>query len=105
MTANTRQNHVIPDIIARIGGDEFLVLMYGAPREIANGTANAIRDEVKALGQSSKPLKSSVSIGVGSVNIDLSLRETVDLADHALLQAKKKGKNVVVHFDDISNQA
>lgn len=102
MTTSTRQNHAMPDTVARIGGDEFLILMYGAPRDRADDTANAIRDEVKDLSLFDKRLRSSVSIGVGAVNLAHSLKRTIDTADQALLQAKKNGKNVVVHFDDIS---
>jgi len=102
MTSNTRQKHVVPDVISRIGGDEFLILMYGAPRNVAEHTANAIRNEVKDLALYDPALKSSVSIGIGAVNVDLSLKDTVDLADRALLQAKKFGKDIVVHFDDLT---
>ena len=83
------------DIVGRIGGDEFFILMKSLPDvSIAEIKAQSVLDSVKELTASYDSIPLSVSIGVslypysGNNINDLYLS-----ADTALYQAKNAGKN------------
>ena len=90
------------DIIARIGGDEFMVLMRGiSDRSLVESRCNQlIRALHSAFRNPHYELPLSCSIGValapehGSVYVDL-----FKYADQALYQAKDRGKNTFVFYD------
>jgi len=82
------------DIVARYGGDEFIVLQPEAGVDAARATAERIR--VAAASQSGD-LATSVSIGVASFPANARDAHALFRAvDGALLEAKNKGKNAVV---------
>ncbi len=89
------------DLVARVGGQEFIALMPHANVQQATQTAERIREAVQALGirheNSSASRFMTVSIGVSCVRADFSLRDAVLLsaADQALQQAKREGRNRV----------
>jgi diguanylate cyclase (GGDEF)-like protein len=82
------------DLSYRIGGDEFAVLM---PRTSAEGARSRGRRLSRVLRESN----TAVSVGIAELlpgaTADLLRRET----DAALYEAKRRGGNGVVHFDDI----
>lgn len=93
------------DVVGRIGGDEFLVLL--ANTRLAEGMliAEQIRD---AVGRTPLPLSGeelpntlSVSVGVGSIEPGMnSLREVISLTESAVLASKEGGKNCVTAGTD-----
>jgi two-component system cell cycle response regulator len=92
--ARTIRAHVrATDIVARYGGDEFVVLQPEAGLEAARATAERIR---KAASVQQEGIATSVSIGVAAFpnvrEADALFRE----ADRALSVAKQQGKNTVV---------
>ncbi|MDH3510565.1 MAG: diguanylate cyclase [Gammaproteobacteria bacterium] len=88
------------DIVCRHGGEEFTVILPGAPLEAtirrANGIVDAIR-EVVVHSNDGKPLGSlTVSIGVSAFPDHGETRETlVEAADNALYEAKHAGRDGV----------
>ena len=88
------------DIVCRYGGEEFTVILPGAPLEAtirrANGIVDAIR-EVVVHSNDGKPLSSlTVSIGVSAFPDHGETRETlVEAADNALYEAKHAGRDGV----------
>jgi diguanylate cyclase (GGDEF)-like protein len=88
------------DPLARVGGDEFLVLLPGARHADALRVANRIRD---AVGGSSIPIpfresEVALTVSVGVAQIPRHARDADDIvgrADARLRQSKLAGKNTV----------
>jgi|GEM_PF-1079630 len=87
------------DVACRYGGEEFLLLMPDASREIATRRAEEVRVAIKALrleweGAPLGPL--TVSAGVAAFPVDGSDADTlVQRADQALYRAKELGRDRV----------
>lgn len=92
-------------IVARIGGDEFVVLLPNTPHDAAMLIADSIRREVELLRLEEVPTGVSISMGV-SVRLagKLLLLELLHDADQALYRAKSRGRNVA-ESSVISNQS
>lgn len=84
------------DIVARFGGEEFVLLMSNINKIDASKIAEIIRTSIQ--NTSMEKVNITVSIGIASVNKDN--REGFDSlfsrADAALLDAKRSGRNKVV---------
>ncbi|MFN3885458.1 MAG: diguanylate cyclase [Aquabacterium sp.] len=88
------------DTLARMGGEEFVVLLPNANVAQAGALAERIRRAVSEarLMVDGKPLRVSVSIGVAQFDWrELSLTRWLARADAALYRAKDQGRNRVVH--------
>jgi diguanylate cyclase (GGDEF)-like protein/PAS domain S-box-containing protein len=88
------------DLAGRYGGDEFLVVLVGAPLTEGVRVAERVRAQVAALYEGRRPAV-TVSIGVATFPADAeSKNELLDKADWALYEAKRSGRNRVVAFSD-----
>lgn len=89
------------DTVARWGGEEIVASLLGANKEDAKLKAEEIRLAISLLQFNGHPnLSVSVSIGVATATKDEKLEDLVRRADTALYQAKKEGRNMVVHITD-----
>ncbi|KGA93740.1 diguanylate cyclase/phosphodiesterase (GGDEF & EAL domains) with PAS/PAC sensor(s) [Leptospirillum ferriphilum] len=87
------------DILCRFGGDEFSVILPGEDTEIVRKKAEDIRDAVRSplYAEDRTPVSSSVSIGVATwPHHGRESRDIFRVADHAMYQAKKGGKDAVI---------
>jgi diguanylate cyclase (GGDEF)-like protein len=88
------------DMVARLGGEEFLVGVVGPTPGLAEALAERLRAAVAALpfeGRDGQPWPCSVSIGVSPPFVLASEWESaLRLADDALYAAKAAGRNRVV---------
>jgi diguanylate cyclase (GGDEF)-like protein/PAS domain S-box-containing protein len=82
------------DVLARIGGDEFAVLLPEATQEQADVVAAALVEAVRELGKSSQP-RVTVSLGVFSFDREHGLTEHSAMvgADLAMYAAKHAGRD------------
>ena len=82
------------DVCARYGGEEFVIVMPSTSALVARQVAERIRARVeRGFAHQSPPV--TVSIGVGLLGSATTADELVDVADRALISAKKAGKNLV----------
>lgn len=84
------------DIIARFGGDEFVVVLPETPSNGAIGVAERIRKAVESspLTTRDKKVAVTVSIGIaGYPNQGHDLDTVLERADHAMYASKSGGKN------------
>jgi diguanylate cyclase (GGDEF)-like protein/PAS domain S-box-containing protein len=87
------------DLLARLGGEEFGVLLPAtaerAAQEIAERIRHAIADtEVRSLDGT--PLALTASIGLAVVGGDESIHDALRRADQAMYRAKRNGRNRLV---------
>jgi diguanylate cyclase (GGDEF)-like protein/PAS domain S-box-containing protein len=84
------------DLLGRVGGEEFAVLLSGAGREAATTRAEALRLAVADLRIEVAPrTTAAVTISVGVAAHGAELLETLRRADVALYRAKGDGRNRV----------
>ena len=86
------------DVPARIGGEEFAVLLRNPGPDVAVEIGERVRQAVRDLDLQPVGVPGvSVSVGVANANsADESIRELLDRADQALLRAKRAGRNRVI---------
>lgn len=91
------------DIIGRIGGDEFIILMCNMNSEdIVYKKAKLVCEEVRSLyGKEDGMEKMSVSMGVAiSKNAITLYKDLFKKADMALYETKQRGKNGFTVYDE-----
>lgn len=84
------------DVIARFGGDEFVVVLPETPANGAVGVAERIRKSIESspLTTRDKKIATTVSIGIaGYPNQGHDLETVLERADHAMYASKNGGKN------------
>jgi diguanylate cyclase (GGDEF)-like protein len=87
------------DSVARMGGDEFCVLLPESTLEEAVMVAERLREEISDLviRYRGETVQTRASLGVASSDISgLHWQNLVDDSDAALYQAKRHGKNKVI---------
>jgi len=90
------------DVVARCGGEEFVVLLSGTAPDEAVAVADKLREAVKGTvfrpASDGKPVgRTSVSIGIAGYPSDSKTNQgLMSLADQALYLAKEAGRDLVV---------
>ncbi len=95
------------DLVARLGGEEFAVILPDTNITDAKNLAERIRkhvDDISVTGDAGEIVKWTISLGVSSLPESRSSRYTTEIvmemfikkADNALYEAKRKGRNQTV---------
>ncbi|WP_252970695.1 GGDEF domain-containing protein [Aliarcobacter cryaerophilus] len=85
------------DTFARIGGEEFLILLPNTNIEAAFYIAQRIRQNIEKHKFIDIP-KLTISLGVAEANEPILSTELLKKVDLALYKAKKEGRNKVIAF-------
>jgi diguanylate cyclase (GGDEF)-like protein len=86
------------DLVARIGGDEFVLIFPGMSAQATAEICDRLCRDIAALdfGVAQSSLKITMSIGVSDCQTASSLERLIADADRALYEAKNSGRNRVV---------
>lgn len=95
-----RENSRDADLVARIGGEEFAIILFGCDSNHAKKIAEKIRTTIEAYqfkDLNEENFHVTISIGIVTCyNGRQKINELRELADEALYQAKYSGRNKVV---------
>ena len=87
------------DTLARIGGEEFAILLPQTSYSDAFNVANNLRKKVEQsrlkVKTQDKPVSLTISAGVSTYQLGEAIEDIMDRADQALYQAKNSGRNKV----------
>lgn len=92
------------DIVARWGGEEFIVFLKFTGLEAAKIVAEKVREAVEKdnIAFNGVTIGVTVSVGVDCFNhFDKDYKDTIERADKALYRSKKTGKNKVTAYTEI----
>ncbi|WP_163937877.1 GGDEF domain-containing protein [Paraferrimonas sp. SM1919] len=84
------------DIAARLGGEEFAILLPDANRSSANYFARRFHKHLEKLVFCNKNQEFNITVSIGIAQLDGSINninDWIELADKALYQAKANGRN------------
>lgn len=85
------------DVVSRLGGDEFMVLIRDVDAHtcftIAKRISSAVREDPVLTRQASVPVTVSIGIAVRDHAGDLTTESLLEKADRALLRSKAQGKS------------
>ena len=84
------------DIVARMGGEEFALVLPGTTLEVATSIARALCDriETRSITAAGETLEMTASFGVSTLSgKDTCLTDAIVRADRALYRSKRAGRN------------
>jgi diguanylate cyclase (GGDEF)-like protein len=88
------------DVLARFGGEEFIIMLPQTDKNGAYVLAERMRQETEALSvdesKKAQDVKFTASFGVTTCTSNNSIEQNIHLVDEALYSAKESGKNRVI---------
>lgn len=90
------------DAVFRYGGEEFLFCLPNISIEGAAAAMERARRDIEAAEIELKtgvPVRVTASFGVAQLCLELSIEQSIELADRALFCAKARGRNNVCRWD------
>jgi diguanylate cyclase (GGDEF)-like protein len=94
-----RNGHRATDVVARIGGEEFAIILPETDIDGALNYAEKLRISVAAISVLQRSI--TISLGIAQLNKDIDRPETlIHRADQALYEAKKAGRNRICIYTE-----
>lgn len=86
------------DLVARIGGEEFVIVLRDCDADKAYALAERMRNNIETMHFEGLPAERPVtcSFGVAELQVDEPLWSVIDRADQSLYAAKRAGRNCTV---------
>ncbi len=92
------------DVVGRFGGDEFIIVIFGASKKEAKIVAERLRKKIKEnifLKEEGYNVKLTASFGIASFPEDATnVDELINKADKAMYKVKKAGKDGVQCYEE-----
>ncbi|MFW4355904.1 EAL domain-containing protein [Gordonibacter sp. KGMB07426] len=96
-----RTNFREGDVVGRVGGDEFVLLLKNIDPEVALRKLQRVRTQIAAVPVVGRSTGASISAGVYlTCDDDRSYRDVFVKADEALYQAKRAGKDRIQMYQE-----
>lgn len=89
------------DSIFRYGGEEFLLCLPNTIESQTEKILNRLRSNLEKFAiplRDGNTISVTASFGISAMNTNISIEETINMADHALLSAKASGRNCVCRW-------
>lgn len=94
------------DIVGRVGGDEFILLLKTIDLDVALDKLRGVAERVSEYSVPGLSIAPSLSVGVYKIGSgDLTYRDAFVKADDALYRAKRAGKNRIVVYQGEGDDA
>ncbi len=102
--ADYMKSHLRPyDALFRYGGEEFLFCLPNTDYLTGKSLLDRLRVDVKELPitlSNDEAIHITISLGIAQMQPDISTEDTVIRADEALYEAKNRGRNQVVAWEE-----
>ena len=86
------------DMVARLGGEEFMVVLPLTPLQQCHALADRLRQAISVRDFGMGPGQVTLSIGVAEYRCGEPLTSLIERADQALYSAKDVGRDCVCHL-------
>ena len=83
------------DKVYRVGGEEFLVLLFDANLDNAKSFSKSVQEQLSKV-EFGNALSPTISIGLADIDKEKTWDECLKLADENLYKAKNSGRNTIV---------
>jgi diguanylate cyclase (GGDEF)-like protein len=85
-----RRDH---DLVARVGGEEFVILLPGINEASAFKVAEKLRKKVESQAKDNLIVTVSIGMAISGSNTESNFETLLSLSDQALYESKNNGKN------------
>lgn len=96
---NIQNNLRKEDVIGRMGGEEFAIVLPNISVGAATAFAERLRSiiEAKPVFTNKGQINYTISIGITNIESTTSIEQALDVADSAMYEAKRSGRNKVIY--------
>lgn len=104
---NIQNNVRKEDVVGRLGGEEFAIVLPNISAEAAMTFAERLRYiiETKPVFTNKGKINYTISIGITNIESTTTIEQALDVADSAMYEAKRYGRNRVIYKSiDTSNE-
>lgn len=92
------------DLVARFGGEEFVLVLHDVPPDMLESFAERVREAVSGVSVETevRSITATISMGIATMLPSEGLSDAVRRADQALYRAKREGRNRIAFADPMA---